>query len=108
MHEYEKDEIEEYQYKLRTLNAVMNLEYILNHLIECKRCGARFHDTSMSFSYCLDCRDQREIYRSALGRYNHYTKYYKAKLGHIPKEKQELVDFLQGIISKWENNQPIE
>lgn len=86
----------------------MNLEYVLNHLSECKRCGAKFHEKSMSFDYCLECRDQREIYRSALGRYNHYKRYYKVKLGHIPKEKQEVVDFLLDIISKWENNQPIE
>lgn len=96
-----KLEKEEKEYADRTRNILLELEYVLNHLKDCRRCGDRFFNENLHQIYCLECRDAREIYASAQRRKASIYKYYNATLGHMPEEKQEVIDFLDSIINEW-------
>lgn len=96
-----KLEKEDKEYADRTRNILLELEYVLNHLTECRRCGFQFYDHNLHQTYCSECKDARDIYNSAKRKKTSIYKYYNTTLGHIPEEKQEVLKFLDSIINEW-------
>lgn len=100
----DREEQNQIDYANRTRKALLKAEYVLSHLKECKRCSAQFYTPTKRREYCLECRDARYIYTVAQYKVYSINKYYLTKLGYIPQEKQEVLDFLLDIITKWRDS----